>query len=151
MAQAEHQQISPPPRRTHGCLWGCLGVLVLVALIGGGAFVWSGWYIFEGYKNDPALQVAITAVESDRTARDVLGSDIKVTGMKSEIFTDTMTSGRSATYSVDLKGSKAEGKLHVTLHSQGEGMKIVAMVLTGPDGTRYNLTNNTVTPSSSSI
>jgi hypothetical protein len=37
--------------------------------------------------------------------------------------------------------------LHVTLHSTGHELKIVAMVLTGPDGERHILSHDQSPPS----
>ncbi len=152
MAQPQDQPI-PPPRRSHGCLWGCLGVVLLAILLGGGAMLWSGWYVYQGFKSDPAMQTVVAIVQSNRTARDVLGDNIAVLDVQSERFTATLGqhNEKSATYTAQLQGSKGRGELHVTLHATTGALKVVSMILTGPDGTRYNLTDNTLTPSNNSI
>jgi hypothetical protein len=152
VAQTQDQPL-PPPRRSHGCLWGCLGVILLAVLLGGGSLLWTGWWVYEGFKPDPAMERVLTAVRTNPTAHDVLGDNIKVLDVQSERFTAMFGVHRekSATYTAELEGSKGRGQLHVTLHATGGTMKVVTMILTGPDGTRYNLTNNTLTPSNSSI
>ncbi len=46
-----------PPRRGHGCLWGCLVLLIILAipptLIGG----YGAWFLWQGYRRDPVLRV----------------------------------------------------------------------------------------------
>ena len=151
MAQPQDQ--IPPPRRSHGCLWGCLGVVLLAAVLGGGAMLWSGWYVTQGFKSDPALVNVLAVVNTNRTAHDVLGDNIQVLDVESERVAAILGQHRekTATYTAQLQGSKGRGELHVTLHATGGAMKVVSMILTGPDGTRYNLTDNTLTPSNTSI
>jgi hypothetical protein len=141
-----------PPRRSHGCLFSCLGLILIAALAVGGAFVYGSWSLYQGFKHDPKLEQAMVVVRADHTAHDVLGDNIEVESLESETFTSTTGAGTSSTYTAMLKGSKAEGQLHVTFHTpKGKQRSIVAIVLTGPDGERYNLTNKTATTPSDSI
>jgi hypothetical protein len=40
----------PPKKKKHGCLWGCLSVLVVVAILIGGLYLWiSGAFVAPGY------------------------------------------------------------------------------------------------------
>ena len=78
------------------------------------------------------------------------GSDgIAIESMESETFSAITGKGKTVSYTMKLKGSRAEGQLHVMLHSAGGEMKIVSMVLTGPDNERYNLTAPQTGPSNS--
>jgi hypothetical protein len=93
----------------------------------------------------------MTQVRANPVAREILGSDIVVEGMESETFSALTGTGKTVTYSLRLKGDKGEGRLHVVLHSAGHEMKLVSLVLTGPDEQRYNLTGAGTSPPSNSI
>jgi hypothetical protein len=116
-----------------------------------GALFYGSWFVYQGYKSDPALERAMTQVRANPVAREILGSDIVVESMESETFSAITGTGKTVTYSLRLKGDKGEGRLHVVLHSAGHEMKIVSLVLTGPDEQRYNLTGVGAAPPSSSI
>jgi cytochrome oxidase complex assembly protein 1 len=135
-----HRSSEPIPRRSHGLLWGCLGIVLLIVAGAGGAALYGYWVVHEGFHNDPALQHAMTEVRSNRIAQDVLGGSIVIESMESETFSTATGKGKTVTYALHVKGDKAEGELHILLHSSGHEMKIVSMVLTGPDDERYNLT-----------
>jgi hypothetical protein len=131
---------------------GCLGLIAVVVIGIGGLLAYNGWFISTGYKNDPNLQQALVAVRGNSVAHAVLGDGIEIESMQSETLTAATGHGKTVAYTVELKGSRAEGSLHVMLHSSGsEKMKIVSMVLTGPDSERYNLTSpSSQTPSTPS-
>jgi len=139
----------PVPRRSHGCLWGCLGSLAVVAAIAGGLIVYGGWFFAQGYKSDRNLDTAMAALRTNPVAHAVLGDGIAIESMESETFSAVTGKGKTVSYTVKLRGNRAEGQLHVMLHSAGGDMKIVSMVLTGPDNERYNLTASQTQPSSS--
>ena len=139
----------PVPRRSHGCLWGCLGSLAVVAAIAGGLIVYGGWFFAQGYKSDGNLDTAMAALRTNPVAHAVLGDGIAIESMESETFSAVTGKGKTVSYTVKLRGNRAEGQLHVMLHSAGGDMKIVSMVLTGPDNERYNLTASQTQPSSS--
>jgi hypothetical protein len=144
VSQSESQQPAPP-RRSHGCLFSCLALVVIAILAFGGAFLYGSWNLFQGFKNDPKLEQAMVVVRADHTAQEVLGDHIEVESLESETFTSTTGAGTSSTYTAMLKGTKGEGQLHVTFHTpKGKQRTIVAIVLTAPDGSRYNLTNKSV-------
>jgi hypothetical protein len=148
---ARTDQPVAPPARSHGCLWSCLAAVFLFAAVGAGALYYGGWFISQGYRSDPALESAMMQVRTNPVARDVLGDNIAIESMESEMFSAATGTGKTVTYSLRLKGAKGEGRLHVVLHSAGHDMKIVSMVLTGPDDQRYNLTGAAAAPPSSSI
>src|ERR1700754_2123556 len=76
---------APAPRRGHGCLWGCLFVLLIISLPG----LVAGWFLIYGFRHDPALQAAMELVRHDGIAHRVLGDDIRVTGVESRNFSFT--------------------------------------------------------------
>jgi hypothetical protein len=139
----------PVPRRSHGCLLGCLGSLAVVAAIAGGLIVYGGWFFAQGFKSDRNLNIAMAALRTNPVAHAVLGDGIAIESMESETFSAVTGKGKTVSYTVKLRGNRAEGQLHVMLHSAGGDMKIVSMVLTGPDNERYNLTASQTQPSSS--
>ena len=114
--------------------------MLLVIAAAGGAALYGYWKVHEGFRSDPALQHAMAQVRSNRIAQDVLGSSIVIESMESETFSAATGKGKTVTYALHVKGDKAEGELHILLHSSGREMKIVSMVLTGPGDERYNLT-----------
>lgn len=146
-----HSEMTPEPvpRRSHGCLWSCLGAVLLVAAVAGGIVLYGGWLFSQGFKHDHNLETAMAAVRASPVAQAVLGDGIAIESMQSETFSAITGKGKTVSYTVKLKGNRAEGQLHVMLHSTGGDMKIVSMVLTGPDNERYNLTASQSVPSSS--
>jgi hypothetical protein len=139
----------PVPRRSHGCLWGCMGLILVVAVVVGGLALYGGWFFSQGFRSDRNLETAMAAVRGNPVAHAVLGDGIAIESMESETFSAITGKGKTVSYTVKLKGNRAEGQLHVMLHSAGGDMKIVSMVLTGPDNERYNLTASQTVPSSS--
>lgn len=129
----------PPPRRSHGCLWGCLGAALLAIVVAGGAFGYLGWYLYSGFKSDATLQTVMRVVSGDQVARAVLGNDITVTNLESSSVNADL-SGKTNSYVAHLKGSKAEGTLSATVVTPHGGKSaITTLLLTGPDGHQYNL------------
>jgi hypothetical protein len=152
VAQNENSPVPVPARRGGGCFTGCIALVLVIAIGIGSLIAYNGWFFATGYKNDPNLQSALTTVRANTIAHAVLGDGIAIESMQSETLTAVTGHGKTVAYTVRLKGSRAEGSLHVMLHSTGNGqMKIVSMVLTGPDNERYNLTSsgNNPTPSNS--
>jgi hypothetical protein len=131
-----------PARRGHGCLWGCLAVILILCLPG----LVAGWFFWNGYRHDPMLRAATELVRSDGTARRVLGEDIHVTGVESRSFAYALGLYSQNEYSVDLEGSLGNGTLDVRSHTDQGGVKFDALRLTGPDGRRYDLLNHSVLP-----
>ena len=74
------------PRRSNGCLWGCLIVLLIIvlppALLGG----YGAWFLYDGYRHSPVLRVVNELVREDGLARQVLGEDAVVTGVDGNVF-----------------------------------------------------------------
>jgi Cytochrome oxidase complex assembly protein 1 len=141
--QAAVPSPSPPPRRGHGCLWGCLIVLLILCIPVGVA----GWFFWQGFRSDPALRAAVELVRRDGTAHRVLGDDIHITGVESRNFSYALGLYSESDYSVDLEGTAGQGSLEVRSHLDRAGVKIDSLYLTAPDGRRYDLMNHSVLPS----
>jgi hypothetical protein len=128
-----------PPRRSNGCLWGCLVLLLIVSLppiLAGG---YGAWFLYDGYKRNPVLRVVGELVREDGMAQQVLGSGAEVTGVDGSVFS-WMPGWASNSYEVTLEGPKGEGRLAVTSHQTVLGPpKLDSAILTGPDGRRYDL------------
>jgi hypothetical protein len=141
---------SYPPRRGHGCLWGCLIlllILVIPPLLMGG---YGAWFLWQGYRSDPVLRVVGEMVREDGMAQQVLGSGAVVTGVEGNVFS-WMPGHTSHSYDVTLEGPKGQGRLAVTSHhSDLEGSKLDGAILTGPDGRRYDLLKHQALPSDDS-
>jgi hypothetical protein len=138
-----------PARRSNGCLWGCLGVaLVLVAplLL---AWGYGAWFFYTGFRESPLMRTAIEMARRDGLAQQALGSGISVTGVSSNMFAFVPGAGARNHYVLQLAGSKGLGSLEVTAHSEGPDSKIDSMILTGPDGRRYDLLRDTALPGKS--
>lgn len=138
---------SPPPSyphanprgRGHGCLWGCLILILVLAippvLIGG----YGAWFLRDGYRRDPVLRVVGEMVRRDGLAQQVLGPGAVVTGVEGNFFS-WMPGQANHSYVVTLEGPKGEGRLAVTSHRSGfEAPNLDSAILTGPDGRRYDL------------
>ena len=133
----------PAPRGSgHGCLWGCLiAALIAIAAIVG-AMSYGGWFLFSGFKNDPALHAVMDTVNGDRIARAVLGDNIEITSLESSSFNSDVTTGKHASYVARVKGSKGEGTLAITVDTVSGQIHVTSVVLTGPDGSTYDLTTS---------
>jgi hypothetical protein len=133
-----------PPRRTHGCLWGCVAVLAFIFLPVLVAAVYSAWFFYQGYRRDPVLHGVIELVRQDGLAEEVLGEDIHVTGIEGSALSYMWGQGESGgSYVMDLEGSKGQGALDVTAFSQQGHLSVRSMVLAGPDGAHYDLLHHT--------
>ena len=144
----------PPPQTVYvyqrrgcgsGCMWGCLIILFLAALPVILASGWGAWMWTSGYKRDPALRLAAELVKSDGLAQQVLGSNIRVTGVESDSFS-WMPGASKHSYDMTLEGSRAEGDLEVTAHADTAGPHLDSAILTGPDGRRYDLLKHQLLP-----
>jgi hypothetical protein len=141
----------PRPHRSRGHHLGCAGLALATAILVCAAFVYGGWFFAQGYRNDPGLKNALAVVRANPVAQSILGDGIAIEDMQSETFSATTGHGKTVSYTVRLKGKRAEGLLHVMLHSVGSDTKIVSIVLTGPDEERYNLTAPEVAAPAGSI
>ncbi len=143
--------LPPPPRRSHGCLWGCLiaAVIAIAAVVG--VVSYTGWYFYSGFKNDPALHRVMDTVNGDGIARAVLGDHIQIVNIEGSSFNSDLASGKTTSYVAHLRGSKGEGTLAVTIRSHDGESRITTLILTGPTGRRYDLTHHTPAAPSDAI
>jgi len=130
---------APPPRRRSGCLWGCLGLLLIVVVGVGGFFGYSAWVLHQGFENDSRLQTIMAIVRHDARAEAVLGRNIKIMEVESHTFAVTTETGKTASYTLRLIGSNGEGVLEVNLDLNGKKAKVTLMILTGSDGHPHTL------------
>ena len=112
---------------------------------------YTGWWLFSGFRSDPALHAVMETVNGDRIARAVLGNNIEITSLASSSVTSDTTSGTHASYVARVKGSKAEGTLAITLDEVAGHTHVTSVVLSGPDGSTYDLTTSQPTSPPGSI
>jgi hypothetical protein len=132
-----------PQKRGYGCLWGCLGIILLLFLPVMLAGAYGTWFLWDGYRRNPVLLVAGELAREDGMARLVLGGGITITGVEGNAFSWVPGLGQTSAYVVDLSGAKGSGTLAVTSHG---GSKLDSAILTGPDGRRYDLLNHMALP-----
>ena len=125
--------------RGHGCLWGCLGVLVIVSLPFLFAWGYGAWFLWHGFRESPMMRTAIELVQHDGLAQRVLGRPITVLGVAGNAFTFSTGIGARNAYVLRLEGPRGRGTLAVTSHTEGSIARIDEMELTGPDGQKYDL------------
>ena len=129
----------PPRRKSGGCLWGCLGVVLIVLLVFGGLFGFGAWFLHRNIENDSRLQTIMAIVRNNPRAQAVLGSDIRIAGIESRTFVMATGAGKTASYTVRLVGSRGEGVLEAKLDLNHARPKVTSMVLTGSDGHPHTL------------
>jgi hypothetical protein len=130
----EQQGPQEPRRQGHGCLWGCLGTLLAVALIVAGVFTFGAWHFYRLLDSDSNLQQVMQTVANDPRAEAVLGKNIKRLDVEMHTYNYSTGQGSRATYVIRLAGSKGEGELKADLDTSANPPKIKLMILTGPDG-----------------
>ena len=123
-----------PRRKSGGCLWGCLAVVVVVLLVFGGLFGFSAWFLNRNIENDSKLQTIMAIVRDDPRAEAVLGRHIHIQSVESRTFLMETGVGKTASYTLRLAGSRGEGTLEVNLDLNQAKTKVTSMVLTGADG-----------------
>ena len=133
------QEESPPPRRSNGCLWGCVGTLAAIVIIIGGVFGFGAWYFYRGFEQDPRLQTIMQTVRDDAIAKTVLGKNIKLLQVEVRTYDYSTGRGGTATYVLKLAGSEGQGDLKVNLDLKGAGAKVTLMILTDKDGRQHYL------------
>lgn len=142
-APATPGPLPPPPRSGgHGCLWGCLIAVLIVVAAAVAGFSYLGWFWTQGFKHDVALQAVVDVLNVDHTARAVLGDGIRVTSVSS-FSIESNLSGKHENFIATVAGSKASGQITAEVHSGPTGKTAIgALVLTGPDGHRYDLSES---------
>ncbi len=138
------EQTGQTPRRSNGCLWGCLAVLAFIFLpviLAGG---YGAWFLYQGFRHDPVLRTVTELTRRDGLAHQVLGDDIQVTGVTGNAFSFAPGFGSRTEYEVTVEGDKSSGTLDVEANMPHGQVQIRSMVLTTPNGGRYDLLHNVV-------
>ena len=136
---AETEQ-TPPSGPHHGCLWGCLGVLIAAAVVVVAVFGFGAWHFSGILNNDDRIQTIIEAVRTNGEASAVLGHDIKMLGkVETQTFNYSTSLGGTATYVFNVVGSNGEGKVKADLDITGRTTKIKSLVLTDSEGREHYL------------
>lgn len=126
-------------RGGRGCLLGCLGVLVIVAAPLLFAWGYSAWFLYTGFRDTPMMRTITELTGRDRLAQQVLGPPVTVVGMEGNFFSYMPGGGSRSEYLLRLQGSRATGTLSVATGAGRGPAAIERMILTGPDGRRYDL------------
>ena len=130
------------PRRSNGCLWGCLAVLAFIFLpvmLAGG---YGAWHLWRGFHRDPVIRTVAEMVNRNSLAHQVLGADIRITGIEGNAYSFVPGSGTRTGYAVSLTGSRARGRLMIAAETRRGHVTIKSLILTGPNGGRYDLLHN---------
>ena len=136
-----------PPRASNGCLTGCLILFLIVTIPPILAAAYGVWYLWEGYRHNPAYRLALDLVRRDGMAQRVLGPDPVITGVEGNVFS-WMPGLASDSYDLVLEGPKGEGHLAITEHhAEFAAPSLDTAILTGPDGRRYDLLKHQELPS----
>ena len=133
-----------PQPRSHGCLWGCLGVvaiLFLPILLAGG---YGTWFLWQGFRHDPVMRTVAELVRRDGLAHQVLGDNVHVVGISGNAFSYVPGLGSRSEYEVRLEGNKGEGMLEVEAETRRGHVNLTTMILTSGDGGRYDLLHNQI-------
>ena len=137
--EPSYQDASPQHRRSHGCLWGCLGLVLVVLLVSGAVVGYSAWILHKAFLNDARLQTIMAIDHNDTRAEAVLGRNIIFTNVDSHTFDKPKGAGKTAFYMLRLIGTNGTGVLKVNLDLSHGKTKVTLMVLTGSDGHPHTL------------
>jgi hypothetical protein len=119
-----------------------------VALIAGG-IGYVAYYMKNGYKSDSSVQAVMASVQSNGTARVVLGNNIALVGTPA--YSWAYNNGvHTATYTLTIKGSRGQGTANAAVTIVGAQTHINILTLTGPTGQTYNLIGTGPVPPSTS-
>ena len=107
LSSHDHNRNNPPrPRQPvsgHGCLFGCLGALAVLLLPELLVSAYGAWFFYQGFRHDPVLQAVSELVRHDGMAEQVLGEDIRITGVEGNAFSFMSGMGAHSAYSVMLR------------------------------------------------
>ena len=132
--------------RSNGCLWGCLGVLLLVSLPFVVAWGYGTWFLYRGLRHEPVVRLARELVAHDGIARRVLGTPVEVTGIQGNAWSWMPGTDASSSYLLSLSGPRGNGSLEVRSHGGRNGPELDRATLIAPDGRRYDLLHHRVLP-----
>ena len=81
-----------PPRRGNGCLYGCMALILILALPVVLVGSYGTWFLYRGLGHEPAVRLARELVARDGIARQVLGTPVEVTGIQANAWSWMPTS-----------------------------------------------------------
>ena len=141
----------PPPKRGNGSLWGCLGVaaIIMLPIIGIGGY--GSWLVYHSITSDAGLRTVLKSLTGNGVTKQVLGDHVHVVRVEGGALSGTAFSSEHALYILHLRGSKGDGTATVVADLSYGGIHVTSMILTGPDGTRYDIFRHTLTPPKNSI
>ena len=105
---------------------------------------YGAWFLWQGFRNDPVLRTVAELTRKDGLAHRVLGDDIHVTGVEGNAFSFMPGLGSHVDYEVVVAGSRATGTLDVEADTSRGRVEIRSLVLTLPNGGRYDLLQNRI-------
>lgn len=126
-------------RPSRSCLWGCAGLLVAVVLLLAGTFGYGAWKFYHFFHNDSRIQLVLEAARANSQALEVLGKNIQLEGLETYTYDESTGRGGTATYVLNVAGSRGSGKLKADLIIKGGDTKITLLVLSDSDGRSYYL------------
>ncbi len=132
-------------RGGRGCLWGCLGLVAIVMLPFLLFWGYTAWFLSGGYRENPAMRVIVEMTQRNGLAQQVLGAPVAITGVEGNAFSYESGTGARNRYVLRVEGPRGVGTLDVS-SSGNAAPKIESMILTGPDGRRYDLLTNAPLP-----
>lgn len=130
------------PYRSNGCLWGCLAILAFIFLpvmLAGG---YGAWHLWRGFHRNPVIRTVAEMVDRNGLAHQVLGEDIRITSIEGNTYTFAPGLGTRTGYTVAVTGSRARGRLRILAETRRGHVSIKSLILTGPNGGRYDLLHN---------
>jgi hypothetical protein len=130
--------------RSHGCLWGCLAVLLVIFLPVVLAGSYGAWSLWQGFRGDPVMRTVSELVRRDGLAHQVLGDDVHIAGMDGNIFSYAPGLGSRSVYELRLSGRKGDGTLEVEADTNRGHVTVRSMTLTASGGGRYDLLHNVI-------
>jgi len=134
-AEAEYA----PPRRHHGCLWGCLGVLIAVLVIAGAVIGFGYWHFQKGFDSDTRIQAILDAVAHNGEATALLGQHVTVLERERQNYAYATGKGGTASYTLKVTGSAGSGELKADLDITDGKSKIITLVLIDQNGVSHYL------------
>ena len=144
MDEIAEDDVARPPRRHSGCLMGCLGAVLFVVLAAGGIIGVTAWTLYHDIHGDARLTAILDTVRGDERATAVIGGTFRVMEIERRSF--PTKPGQALAYHLVLVGANGESTLDVRLEPSREGLKIVTIVLTGPDGQALWLKGGSANP-----
>ena len=136
--------LPPPPRKSHGCLWGCL-IAAVIGIAAVATLVYVAWHLLEATKNTDAVKTVMATVDHDGLAHRLFGDHIAVGRVSNyNMHSDFKTATTS--FEATIEGSKGAGTVDATVLTQDHRTTITSLVLTTSDGHTYDISHGDPPP-----